>query len=65
MLRCLSSFQDTFSISSYIDSDDLVKFHGHLCDGLVVGHLALQLAMHELYPDGIIDRTRILNRILN
>lgn len=40
-----------------IDLNDLVKLHGHLCDGLVVGHLALQLAMQELYPDGIIDRT--------
>lgn len=40
-----------------IDLDDLVKFHGHLCDGLVVGHLALQQAMHVLYPNGIIDRT--------
>ncbi|WP_047247347.1 FmdE family protein [Maribacter thermophilus] len=40
-----------------IDLDDLVKFHGHLCDGLVVGHLALQEALNELYPDGPIDRT--------
>lgn len=40
-----------------IDLDDLVKFHGHLCDGLVVGHLALQQAMKQLYPDGLIDRT--------
>ncbi|MGS0524136.1 FmdE family protein [Zobellia nedashkovskayae] len=40
-----------------IDLDDLVKFHGHLCDGLVVGHLALQQAMEQLYPDGLIDRT--------
>lgn len=40
-----------------IDLNDLVKFHGHLCDGLVVGHLALQRAMDELYPDGTIDRT--------
>ncbi|SHF24147.1 acetolactate decarboxylase [Arenibacter palladensis] len=40
-----------------IDLDDLVKFHGHLCDGLVVGHLALQRAMQELYSDGIVDRT--------
>lgn len=40
-----------------IDLDDLVKFHGHLCDGLVVGHLALQRALQELYPEGIIDRT--------
>ena len=40
-----------------IDLDDLVKFHGHLCDGLVVGHFALQRAMNDLYPNGIIDRT--------
>ena len=40
-----------------IGLDDLVKFHGHLCDGLVVGHLALQQAMKQLYPDGLIDRT--------
>ncbi|MCK0191429.1 FmdE family protein [Arenibacter sp. F20364] len=41
----------------YIDLNDLVKFHGHLCDGLVVGHLALQSALNELYPDGLVDRT--------
>jgi acetolactate decarboxylase len=40
-----------------IDLEDLIKFHGHLCDGLVVGNLALREAMKELYPDGIIDRT--------
>ncbi|MDO6808937.1 acetolactate decarboxylase [Zobellia galactanivorans] len=40
-----------------IDLNDLVKFHGHLCDGLVVGHLALQEALGELYQDGPIDRT--------
>ena len=40
-----------------IDLDDLVKFHGHLCDGLVVGHLALQQVMAELYPEGTVDRT--------
>src|SRR6056297_2321673 len=40
-----------------IDLDDIVKFHGHLCDGLVVGHLALKQAMAELYPEGTVDRT--------
>ncbi|MGY6558997.1 MAG: FmdE family protein [Nitritalea sp.] len=37
--------------------DDLVKFHGHLCDGLVVGALGLQEAFQHLFPDGVIDRT--------
>lgn len=40
-----------------VELKDLEKFHGHLCDGLVVGHLALQEALLQLYPDGIIDRT--------
>ncbi|MDZ7879793.1 MAG: acetolactate decarboxylase [Saprospiraceae bacterium] len=40
-----------------IDLQDITKFHGHLCDGLVVGTQALNEALKMLYPDGIIDRT--------
>ncbi len=40
-----------------IDLQDLTKLHGHLCDGLVEGFLALQQGLNKLYPDGIIDRT--------
>ena len=36
---------------------DVEKFHGHLCDGLVVGFLGLKQAFKVLYPSGIIDRT--------
>ncbi len=36
---------------------DLVKFHGHSCDGLLEGWQALELALNKLYPEGIIDRT--------
>jgi len=39
--------------------NDLEKFHGHLCDGLVVGLLAMQEAMKELYPNQPIDRTNL------
>jgi acetolactate decarboxylase len=42
-----------------ITIDDLEKFHGHLCDGLVVGALAVQEAMKELYPNQPIDRTNL------
>ncbi len=42
-----------------ISIDDLEKFHGHLCDGLMVGALAMQQAMAELYPDQAIDRTNL------
>lgn len=42
-----------------IDLDDLVKFHGHLCDGLVLGALAMQVSMDVLYPNQAIDRTNL------
>jgi acetolactate decarboxylase len=40
-----------------ITLDDATKFHGHLCDGLVVGFLGLREALYKIYPDSIIDRT--------
>ena len=38
---------------------DLEKFHGHLCDGLLVGALAMQEAMKIFYPNQPIDRTNL------
>ena len=40
-----------------LNLEDLEKFHGHLCDGLVVGFLGLKEGLNELYPNGIVDRT--------
>lgn len=40
-----------------ITLDDAAKFHGHLCDGLVVGFLGLREAMYKIYTDSIFDRT--------
>jgi len=40
-----------------ITFDDIVKFHGHPCDGLYRGVYALSVAFKHLFPDGIIDRT--------
>ncbi len=37
--------------------EDLEKFHGHLCDGLVVGFLGIKEGLDVLYPNGIVDRT--------
>jgi len=42
-----------------ITMNDLEKFHGHLCDGLVVGALAMQMALQQLFPDQPIDRTNL------
>ena len=40
-----------------ISISDVAKFHGHSCDGLVEGFMALEYGLKVLYPDGIIDRT--------
>jgi acetolactate decarboxylase len=40
-----------------ITIQDLIAFHGHLCDGLVEGFIALQHGLYALYPDSLIDRT--------
>ena len=44
--------------------NDLVKFHGHACDGLYRGSYALSVALHDLFPEGIVDRTdlRVVSR---
>lgn len=36
---------------------DLVRMHGHACDGLVVAAAAMSVGLTELYPNGVIDRT--------
>ncbi|MCY0897492.1 MAG: formylmethanofuran dehydrogenase subunit E family protein [Firmicutes bacterium] len=43
---------------------DLVKFHGHACDGLFRGAMALSEGLSTLFSNGVIDRTdlRVLSR---
>jgi formylmethanofuran dehydrogenase subunit E len=43
---------------------DIVKFHGHACDGLFRGAFALRFALDALEPNGVADRTdlRTLSR---
>ena len=47
-----------------ITVQDLVKFHGHPCDGLFRGAVAMRLALDALAQDGVADRTdlRVLSR---
>lgn len=40
-----------------ITMKDLVKMHGHPCDGLVTAACAMFVGLNQLYPDGVIDRT--------
>jgi acetolactate decarboxylase len=39
--------------------EDLVKFHGHLCDGLVLGFIGMKEVLFKLFPDSLIDRTNV------
>ena len=36
---------------------DLARFHGHLCDGLVIAFIEIRAALEKLFPEGIVDRT--------
>lgn len=36
---------------------DLVRVHGHACDGLVIAFVEIKAAFEKLFPDGVVDRT--------
>ena len=42
-----------------VSLSDIAKFHGHSCDGLVVGFLGLREVLFELFPDSLVDRTDV------
>ena len=42
-----------------LDLMTLVKVHGHLCDGLSIAYVQLSAALHQLFPDGVVDRTDV------
>jgi len=45
------------TLKQQLSLGDLEKFHGHLCDGLVMGFLGIKEGLDVLYPNGIVDRT--------
>jgi len=46
-----------YMMTKTITLKDLVKFHGHDCEGLFHAAGMCKLALDELFPDGIYDRT--------
>lgn len=38
---------------------DLVRFHGHPCDGLVAAAEGIALGLKALFPEGVVDRTDV------
>ena len=57
MLDTESSLGPYAKETKTITLKDLIKMHGHLCDGLVTASCGLKLGLDRLYPDGVIDRT--------
>lgn len=39
--------------------EDLVRFHGHPCDGLIAAAEGISLGLEVLFPDGVVDRTDV------
>lgn len=39
---------------------DLVRFHGHPCDGLIAAAGGITLGLKDLFPDGIVNRTDVV-----
>jgi acetolactate decarboxylase len=39
---------------------DLVRYHGHPCDGLVVASAAIAYGLEKLFPEGVVDRTDVV-----
>ncbi len=42
-----------------IGMKDIVKIHGHPCDGLVIAYIEVKEVLKKLFPDGVVDRTDI------
>lgn len=40
-----------------IGIQDIVEFHGHPCDGLVIAFIEIRAVLERLFPDGVVDRT--------
>lgn len=36
---------------------DLARFHGHLCDGLVISFIEIKAVLEKLFPERVVDRT--------
>lgn len=36
---------------------DIVKFHGHMCDGVTCSYLQIYAGLQKIFKDGVVDRT--------
>jgi len=44
---------------------DVVKFHGHMCDGVTFSYLQIYAGLQKIFKDGVIDRTDLAGACKN
>jgi len=44
---------------------DVIKFHGHTCDGVVFSYLQIYAGLQKIFKDGVIDRTDLAGACKN
>lgn len=48
-----------------ISLTDVVKFHGHTCDGVVFSFLQIYAGLQKIFKDGVVDRTDLAGACKN
>lgn len=55
-----SSLGPLASQPQVVTVEDLVRYHGHACDGLAVAAAGIAYGLKHLFPEGVVDRTDVL-----
>ncbi len=56
----VSSLGPLATVPQTVTLTDLVRYHGHPCDGLVVAAAGVAYGLARLFPDGVVDRTDLV-----
>ena len=56
----VSSLGPLATVPQTVTLVDLVRYHGHPCDGLVVAAAGVAYGLARLFPDGVVDRTDLV-----
>ena len=56
----VSSLGPLATVPQPVTLADLVRYHGHPCDGLVVAAAGIAAGLERLFPGGVVDRTDLV-----
>ncbi len=56
----VSSLGPLATVPQTVTLVDLVRYHGHPCDGLVVAAAGIAAGLERLFPGGVVDRTDLV-----